>query len=93
MVASRGIPTLTVVVLLLLIAGLCAGEQMRVTLHLEVSEACCGFTQCSALPVASLGLAVGAAGIVLWPAPISPPRSLVKRPPSPPPEAIVLGAA
>ena len=93
MVGFARIPTLMVVAVLLLIAGLCVGEQTRVTPHLEASEACCGFTQCSVLPAGFLGLAVGVGGILLGPARISPPRSLVKGPLSPPPEPIVLGAA
>lgn len=55
MVGFARIPTLMVVAVLLLIAGLCASEQTRVTPHLEASEACCGFTQCSVLPAGFWG--------------------------------------
>ena len=65
---SRGVPLLVVVALLLVFAGICAVEASRLAPHLEASETCCGFAQCSVLGVALLGFALWAVASYLNPA-------------------------
>ena len=88
--ALRRGPTLPVIVLLLLVAGICAGEQTRSTQHLDVAEACCAFTQCPGLPMALVVLVPGIVGAYLQTGVVPLVRSAVRDPLSPPPELIAL---
>jgi hypothetical protein len=90
---SHGVPTVLVVVVLLLIVGICAADQARLMPHLESSEACCGFVQCSVLPIALLGFVLWATVAYLRPPTTPLIRSAVEDPLSPPPELIALRSA
>ena len=91
--APRRVPVLLVAAVLLLIAGICAGDQTRLTPHFESSEACGGFTQCSVLVIALIGLALpwiaGAYFITTTPK----VRSTPEDPIFPPPELLAFSAA
>jgi len=91
--ASHRTSTLVAVAVLLLVVAICGGEQTRVAPHLEASEACCGFVQCSALTVSLIALALLAAGAYLSAATSLPVRSTVEDPLSPPPELIAFRSA
>jgi hypothetical protein len=84
---------LLVVAALLFVVGICAGEQTQMTPQLEVSEACCAFTQCSMLSSALLGVGLLATGAYLRSGTTPPVRSAVEDLLSPPPELIVFGSA
>lgn len=90
---SHRAPAVLILAVLLLVVAICAGEQTRVAPHLEASEACCGFVQCSALTVPLIALALLAAGAYLSPATSLPVRSTVEGPLSPPPELIAFRSA
>ena len=89
----RRAPAFLVVGVLLLVVGICVSDQTLLPLHLEISEACCAFTQCPVLPIALLGFALWLAGAYLGPAKIPLIRSTVQDPLSPPPELILFGSA
>ena len=89
---SRQVSALVVIAVLVLLGGICAGEQMHFIPHLEVSEACCAFS-CSVLPMAFSAFALWAAVASLRPATTPPVRSTVKDPLSPPPELIAFRSA
>ena len=91
--APRRVPVLLVAAVLLLIAGICAGDQTRLTPHLEGSEACCGFTQCSALVIALIGLALPWIAGARFIQTTSRVRSPAEGPVSPPPELLAFDAA
>lgn len=90
---SQKVSTLVIVAFLLLVAAICAGDQTRLTPHLEASDACCGFVQCSVLLITLVGFAlwVTGANVRLEAAPSI--RSTAQDPLSPPPELIALRTA
>ena len=90
---APGVPALLLVSVLLLLVGICAGEQTRLTPNFEGSEACCGLTQCSVLTIALLGAALLGVGTRLKPAVILTVLSAVRDPLSPPPELIAFRSA
>lgn len=91
--SSHRVSVLFIVAVLLLVAGICVGEQTRLSPHLEVSEVCCGFTQCSMLAIGFFGLALWLAGTYLRPVTDPLVRSVASDPLSPPPELILFGSA
>ena len=82
-----------IVAVLLLIAGICAGEQARLTPHPDVSETCCGFVQCSMLPSVLLGFTPWLIARNLRPEAVPSVRFSAQDPLSPPPELIALRSA
>jgi len=91
--SSQRVSTLLVVAVLLVIAGICVSEQTRLSPHLEVSEVCCGFTQCSMLATGFFGLALWLGGTYLRAVTNPLVRSVASDPLSPPPELIAFGSA
>jgi len=82
-----------IVAVLLLIVGICAGEQTRLTPHVDVSEACCGFVQCAMVPAELLSFAFWLTGPNLRPEATPFIRFTAQDPPSPPPELVALRTA